>query len=81
MNLYDRLFKVENPSAEEGDFKSYINEAMERLMYRGDFDGLLAIGCFCVRRGCVVFPRYVEPGQAATGAAPKKGGKATKAAG
>ncbi len=24
--LYDRLFKVENPSNEEGDFKSYINE-------------------------------------------------------
>lgn len=23
--LYDRLFKVENPSAEEGDFKSYLN--------------------------------------------------------
>jgi glutaminyl-tRNA synthetase len=22
---YDRLFKVENPSAEEGDFKTYIN--------------------------------------------------------
>ena len=26
VNLYDRLFKVENPSAEEGDFKTYINE-------------------------------------------------------
>jgi glutaminyl-tRNA synthetase len=26
VNLYDRLFKVENPSAEDGDFKSYINE-------------------------------------------------------
>ncbi len=25
VNLYDRLFKVENPQAEEGDFKSYIN--------------------------------------------------------
>jgi glutaminyl-tRNA synthetase len=23
---YDRLFKVENPSNEEGDFKDYINE-------------------------------------------------------
>lgn len=23
---YDRLFKVENPDAEEGDFKDYINE-------------------------------------------------------
>lgn len=25
VRLYDRLFKVENPSAEEGDFKEYIN--------------------------------------------------------
>lgn len=25
VNLYDRLFKVENPGAEEGDFKDYIN--------------------------------------------------------
>lgn len=27
INLYDRLFKVEDPSSEEGDFKDYINEA------------------------------------------------------
>lgn len=27
VNLYDRLFKAEDPSNEEGDFKSYINEA------------------------------------------------------
>jgi glutaminyl-tRNA synthetase len=26
VRLYDRLFKVENPSNEEGDFKDYINE-------------------------------------------------------
>lgn len=26
VRLYDRLFKVENPANEEGDFKSYINE-------------------------------------------------------
>lgn len=26
INLYDRLFKVEDPSSEEGDFKEYINE-------------------------------------------------------
>jgi glutaminyl-tRNA synthetase len=26
INLYDRLFKVENVSDEEGDFKDYINE-------------------------------------------------------
>jgi glutaminyl-tRNA synthetase len=27
LRLYDRLFKVENPAAEEGDFKDYINAA------------------------------------------------------
>jgi glutaminyl-tRNA synthetase len=27
LRLYDRLFKVENPAAEEGDFKEYINPA------------------------------------------------------
>ena len=27
LRLYDRLFKVENPAAEEGDFKDYINTA------------------------------------------------------
>lgn len=27
INLYDRLFKVEDPSSGEGDFKDYINEA------------------------------------------------------
>ena len=27
VRLYDRLFKVENPSQEEGDFKDYINSA------------------------------------------------------
>lgn len=46
--------------AESDAFKGYINEAMERLMYRGDFDGLLCVGCFCIRNGCVVFPRYVD---------------------
>ncbi len=25
VRLYDRLFKVENPASEEGDFKDYIN--------------------------------------------------------
>jgi glutaminyl-tRNA synthetase len=26
VRLYDRLFKVEDPSSEEGDFKDYVNE-------------------------------------------------------
>jgi glutaminyl-tRNA synthetase len=30
---YDRLFKVENPAAEEGDFKSYINEQSLQILH------------------------------------------------
>ena len=32
VRLYDRLFKVENPAAEEGDFKSYINESSLQII-------------------------------------------------
>ena len=32
VRLYDRLFKVENPSAEEGDFKEYINPDSLRII-------------------------------------------------
>jgi glutaminyl-tRNA synthetase len=33
VNEYDRLFKVENPSLEEGDFKEYINpDSLKKVM-------------------------------------------------
>lgn len=32
VNLYDRLFRVENPQAEEGDFKTYINPESLRVI-------------------------------------------------
>jgi len=32
VRLYDRLFKVENPGSEEGDFKDYINEESLRVL-------------------------------------------------
>jgi glutaminyl-tRNA synthetase len=32
VRLYDRLFKVENPSSEEGDFKDYINPGSLRVV-------------------------------------------------
>lgn len=32
VRLYDRLFKVENPSSEEGDFKEYINPASLQIV-------------------------------------------------
>jgi glutaminyl-tRNA synthetase len=34
LRLYDRLFKVENPAAEEGDFKDYINTASLEIVKR-----------------------------------------------
>lgn len=33
IRLYDRLFKVENPSSEEGDFKDYINPDSLQIIY------------------------------------------------
>jgi glutaminyl-tRNA synthetase len=33
VRLYDRLFKVENPSSEEGDFKDYINPDSLQVVY------------------------------------------------
>jgi len=33
VRLYDRLFKVENPQAEEGDFKSYLNEKSLEIVH------------------------------------------------
>jgi glutaminyl-tRNA synthetase len=35
LRLYDRLFKVENPSAEEGDFKEYINPNSLEIISHG----------------------------------------------
>jgi len=32
LRLYDRLFKVENPATEEGDFKDYINPASLQII-------------------------------------------------
>ncbi len=33
VRLYDRLFKVENPSAEEGDFKEYLNADSLQILH------------------------------------------------
>jgi len=40
-------------------FKNLLNEATERLLNRGDFDGTVVPIQVCVSSGCVVFPRYV----------------------
>jgi len=41
-------------------FKFLLNEATERLLTRGDSMGTVQPIQVCVRRGCVVFPRYVS---------------------
>ncbi|MFT3681118.1 MAG: glutamine--tRNA ligase/YqeY domain fusion protein [Ferruginibacter sp.] len=66
-NLYDRLFKVENPSSEEGDFKDYINP-----------DSLQVIDCYLepslknasadaryqfIRKGYFSIDKYSTPGK------------------
>jgi glutaminyl-tRNA synthetase len=42
LRLYDRLFKVENPSSEEGDFKEYINPDSLRVITTGHAEPSLA---------------------------------------
>lgn len=60
VNLYDRLFKVENPASEEGDFKSYLNEnslkVIENAMAEPDLNNaksddkfqFIRLGYFCL---------------------------------
>lgn len=41
------------------EFRIMTNDAVRRLMRRGDFDGTIVPIHVCVTRGCVVWPRYV----------------------
>lgn len=41
VRLYDRLFRVENPAAEEGDFKSYINPDSLQVIRQAYMEPLL----------------------------------------
>ena len=74
INLYDRLFKVEDPSSGEGDFKDYINEASLQVIEgfvepsllsanAGDKFQFIRKGYFCVDKnseaGKLVFNRTV----------------------
>lgn len=75
VRLYDRLFKVENPAVEEGDFKDYINEHALQVLPSvyiepsladakpGERFQFLRKGYFCVdadsRDGKVIFNRTV----------------------
>lgn len=46
--------------ATSDQFKGYVNEAVNRLLRRGDFTGSTVPIQVCVKRGCMVFPRYVH---------------------
>jgi hypothetical protein len=46
-----------NPAS--SDFADTVNEAIRRLLRRGDWPGTIVPIQTCVRRGCVVWPRYV----------------------
>ncbi len=75
VNLYDRLFKVENPSSEEGDFKTYINENSLQVISNayaeadlknakfGDKYQFIRLGYFCVDKDTtadkIIFNRTV----------------------
>ena len=75
INNYDRLFKMENPSAEEGDFKEYINphsleiissgfaEPSLKSAKPGDKFQILRKGYFCVDKDStpekIIFNRTV----------------------
>ena len=75
VNLYDRLFKVENPSNEEGDFKDYINTESLQIVSNayaepslkdaavGERYQFLRKGYFCLdkesREGALIFNRTV----------------------
>lgn len=45
--------------ASSDQFTAYVNEATERLLDRGDWWQTVAAIHLCVKRGCVVLPRYV----------------------
>jgi glutaminyl-tRNA synthetase len=76
VRLYDRLFKVENPSSEEGDFKDYINpdslhvisnayaEPALKSAKQGDKFQFIRKGYFCVDKDSseekIVFNRTVS---------------------
>lgn len=50
---------VAGVSSDSPEFLRYVNEAVRRLMRRGDWASTTPLIRTCVRKGCVVFPRYV----------------------
>ena len=57
VRLYDRLFKVENPATEEGDFKDYINPESLHIVSKVYIEPEL--GTCTIRRSVPVFTERI----------------------
>lgn len=55
-----RLVEIAGVCADSDQFKSLLNEAIEALLVRGDWSSTVVPTYFCVRDGCITFPRYVH---------------------
>lgn len=53
------IANIAGVGADTDQFTAYINEACERLLDRGDWWATVVPINLCVKRGCVVLPRYV----------------------
>jgi hypothetical protein len=54
-----RINQIAGNCVDSEQFKSLVNEATRLMLRRGDFPGAVVPIYTCIRRGCVVFPRYV----------------------
>lgn len=53
------VLNISGVDARSDQFKRFVNEATERLLSRGDWAGTVVPVKLCVRKGCLVFPRWV----------------------
>ncbi|KQB98807.1 glutamine--tRNA ligase/YqeY domain fusion protein [Pedobacter sp. Hv1] len=68
IRLYDRLFSVESPDGEEGDFKEYLNPASVEVIKNAYIEPYLAqaeqgVGYQFIRKGYFVVDQDSKPGQ------------------
>lgn len=68
IRLYDRLFSVESPDSEEGDFKEYLNPASVEVIKNAYIEPYLAqaeqgVGYQFIRKGYFVVDQDSKPGQ------------------
>lgn len=54
-----RLVEVAQVCATSEEFRQLLNEVTERILLRGDWPGVLVPMAFCLRSGCVTWPRIV----------------------